>query len=514
MTSLLKTGALAAIMAAGGCVGASAPRAQTEIMFFFDAEDYTSDRPNDALRDLCNLFRDEGMTVHVALVGQLAREIARYGRKDVVEALSHHAIGTQSMYHSLHPNIMELSDEADYKRAYEQVYAQERTACEEIRRVTGQWPFFAVPPGNSKSYVAADVYADLGVKFYCDTVCSRDETGGEWYQNLIHIPYSKTFWIEALIPGQEGGIAGKDGDALGINWTKALDEIASRPSQILFLHPCMAVNAEFWDSVNYNKGNFCAFGKWNVPRRRPAADTALYYARIRELLRRLKRDGRFSFVTLAGKAAAERPRQPIRRDMCRDFSDALFVSHFERVPCGAASIEWFEPTPGEVWTRQVSYSLAEVFQAAVTFLRDDSVLTFAPLKAYGFLEKPTALERPVPLKAADLRETAKKIDLSRHLPASIDVGGTKVGPADFLKAALDVLATGKDVSEVSPSDGPIDPLGDLARFPLLKDFHPAGSWVFYPAYKDEYTSDRLRWQVWTWRCAERETWPDEKPLRK
>ena len=140
---------------------------------FFDAEDYTSDRPNDALRDLCNLFHDEGFVVHIALAGYLAHEIERYGRTDVVEAMRPHLIGTQSMYHSLHPNIMEMSDGADYAAAYARVYKQEKEAIELIRRVTGRRPFFAVPPGASKSYVAMDVYSDLGIKFYCDTVCAR-----------------------------------------------------------------------------------------------------------------------------------------------------------------------------------------------------------------------------------------------------------------------------------------------------------------------------------------------------
>ena len=46
---------------------------------------------------------------------------------------------------------------------------------------------------------------------------------------------------------------------------------------------------------------------------------------------------------------------------------------------------------------------------------------------------------------------------------------------------------------------PSDPLADIDQFPRLRDFHPAGTWVFWPEYKDEFTSDRLRWQLWTWR---------------
>ena len=113
---------------------------QTEVLFFFDAEDYTSDFPNDALRDLANLFAGEGFTAHVAVVGYLAHEIARYNRRDVVEALSRHLIGTQSLYHSRHPTILELSDEADYDSAYAKVFAEEKEGCEMIEAAFGRWP--------------------------------------------------------------------------------------------------------------------------------------------------------------------------------------------------------------------------------------------------------------------------------------------------------------------------------------------------------------------------------------
>ena len=147
------------------------------------------------------------------------------------------------------------------------------------------------------------------------------------------------------------------------------------------------------------------------------------------------------------------------------------------------------------------YSVADVFQAAVAFLRDDSLREFRPGKTYGFLEKPYAIDRSVALKTIDLRESAGRIDLSRHIPASIDVGGTRIGPGDFLVAALKALNGGPAPAKCpeSVTISPSDPLADLDQFPRLRDFHPAGTWVFWPEYKDEFTSDRLRWQLWTWR---------------
>ena len=135
------------------------------------------------------------------------------------------------------------------------------------------------------------------------------------------------------------------------------------------------------------------------------------------------------------------------------------------------------------------------------FLRDDSLREFRPGRTYGFLEKPYAIDRSVALKTIDLRESAGRIDLSRHIPASIDVGGTRIGPGDFLVAALKALNGGPAPSKCpeSVTISPSDPLADLDQFPRLRDFHPAGTWAFWPEYKDEFTSDRLRWQLWTWR---------------
>ena len=94
---------------------------------------------------------------------------------------------------------------------------------------------------------------------------------------------------------------------------------------------------------------------------------------------------------------------------------------------------------------------------------------------------------------------ARTMDVGGFLPSSIAVDGRGIGPADFLIAALDVLATGAGSVVVSPKEQ----LGDLSRFPKLRDFRPAGGWVFTPGFKDVYASDRLRWQFWTLRYIDR-----------
>lgn len=119
---------------------------------------------------------------------------------------------------------------------------------------------------------------------------------------------------------------------------------------------------------------------------------------------------------------------------------------------------------------------------------------FAAGKVYGFLETPYAVSEPVTVKSSDVRQAAKCIDLEQFLPSSIDVGGTKMGPADFLYAMLDVLA-GKEEILVTPKEQNID----LSEFPGVTDF-PLDGWMFAPDFKPDILKKRMPLQAWTLRC--------------
>lgn len=87
------------------------------------------------------------------------------------------SVGTQSPYHSIHPNILEKSDRADHELAYWSVYADELLGKKRVEEMTGSRLKCAVPPGSSKSYAAMYAYADMGIPFYCDTVVTDGEDG-------------------------------------------------------------------------------------------------------------------------------------------------------------------------------------------------------------------------------------------------------------------------------------------------------------------------------------------------
>jgi len=140
--------------------------ASTKILFSFDTEDYTCDRSNDAIRDIANVLRAEGVRGNFNIVGYLATRLVELGRFDVIDALRGHVIGSQTLYHSRHPDIAEIGDDTDYARAYRLTLADEARALGMLEATFGEGRcVFWCPPGNCVSAVAMDVYSDLGVVF-------------------------------------------------------------------------------------------------------------------------------------------------------------------------------------------------------------------------------------------------------------------------------------------------------------------------------------------------------------
>ena len=115
---------------------------------------------------------------------------------------------------------------------------------------------------------------------------------------------------------------------------------------------------------------------------------------------------------------------------------------------------------------------------------------------YGFLSTPYAISEKVTLLAEDIISSAKEIKNGEFLPTEITVGDTKIGPADWLFAALDVLQGAKEVTI-----GPRAQLPSLDIIPETRDAYFKGTWRHSDSFEDKYLSDRLRLQAWTLRFA-------------
>lgn len=465
------------VLAAGVVVAdhSSSPVRQqspTEVMIFCDTEDFTSDLSHDAARDLAKLFTEEGVRAHFAVVGYLARQWSALKRQDVCDALRPHVIGCHTLKHSVPPDIIERADVADAEEAVARTFKDESLAFDLIERALGKRPLFGVPPGISKTCEAMYVYAKLGAPNYCDTVVTDGKDGDLWYANVRQFPYFYEFMIEDMLPG-----AGPEPD-----YGRILDCIARHRRVLLFEHPNMICHTKFWDSINYRWGNNSAWGQWKKAPVRPAADVALYLRRQRELIRRLKADPRIVLTDLERVMAKSRPRVAISRADMPRLRDRL-KSDFACI-------------------REPSWCVADVYQAAVRFLRGDET-SHMPGFVHGFSAAPRGVTQRVVVSAEDVRQAARALNTEGFIPPVICVGNVDLGPADFLLAALDVLA-----DEASPNRAhsapnritiePKDQLGDIRKYPKLANFKPEDP-GFSKTFKDRYVSERQKLQFWTLR---------------
>ena len=196
-----------------------------------------------------------------------------------------------------------------------------------------------------------------------------------------------------------------------------------------------------------------------------------FVAEVKTLVKNLKNDGRCTFKTYAELAAERNGVRILTPDQIPAVRDAL-QAHFYPL------------------TAPCSLSVSDVFSAALAFLRGDQA--FAAGRVYGFLEEPYAIDRTVTLQASDVRAAAARINDQTFLPTHITVGGTVVGPADFLFAMLDVIC-GAETVILTPRAQNID----LTDFPTLLD-PPIRKWpVHDPGFDAAWHIKRLPLQAWT-----------------
>ncbi len=434
----------------------------TDILFAFDTEDFTSNDAADAICREAEILREEGITGGFCVVGLVAKQLKNWGRADVHDALMHHDILSHTYSHSVHPTLHEFTDIEDFDKAYSDVMAQEK---EGIRLIKEFWQekeiLGACPPGNQKNYVAMYVYSDMGLPVYADTVCDTPDGKGAYYCNLYHTQY--TFGMESFFH-----------DSSDEYMKKSLDEMSSHKRVICFTHPNAAMFSEFWDSVNYLKENSCEFGKWKECKRRPLDETEKYYNSIKRFIKHIKNDGRFkitSFSELKNNLLKEEKRVIKKEDL--PFIRESLKNNFAPID---------DP----------SYSISDIFLGVVDFLNGKNEHICG--KVYGFLDIPCGADTEVILTKEDIFACASKINTERFLPEVIMVGDRKIGPADFIFAAIDVLLGSEKVT-VRPKPQ----LPSLDCMPRLRDINFKGGWIQSDSFEDNYISKRLRLQSWTMR---------------
>ena len=440
----------------------------TKIIFSFDTEDYVNAYGADGIMGTSAVLREAGVKGCYNIVGLMAEALVKWGRQDAIDEMkNYHEIDYHSHRHSLHPTINEYTDRADFWAALNEFKEDEAKGLKKVCDIFGVDPKTmpaAVPPGNSTSYVAHYGYADMGLPIYAgDDLIDSVRSRPIYACNVL-----TTHYISAL----ENKLFTATEESL----KKYLDEkVAKKDVFTFFNHPQRVTCTTYCDIDNFYGVN-TPEDKWIPSPPHTEEEIAKFYENFRILLRLIKEDPRFEIITYSQL-----------RDMMKEDDRIIDLPTLANLK--AQLEEDFFPV-----TTPNSYCIADVMLAARALLLGENEHKCGYV--YGFMDTPFSVPAPVTLTKSDVIEAAKRIDPERFIPEYIVVDDKKIGPADWLRAALAVLVDGAEEYTIMPNG---QWQIDLDQFPQLRDLHYDDSWIHCKSLSDNYLSDRFRLQSWTFR---------------
>jgi hypothetical protein len=273
------------------CLFANGP---VYVVLWFDTEDYIEPAADDAALRIANDLTALGVRATFKVVGEKARVLESRQRADVIQALSKHAIGFHSNWHSLHPTPSEYLRRFGYLEGADEFQRRESPGAADIQRIFGVTPICYGQPGSSWGPQSNLALRRMGIPVYLD---EGDQVGLDeqpfWYGGLLYVFHmGKNQFRAELNVGQEDTAA-----------YRRFDEAVARLSSggggliSIYYHPTEFVTTEFWDAVNFAKGAMPARQDWVRPRRRTAADSERCFHVLHEFVKHMKEAPGVRFIT-------------------------------------------------------------------------------------------------------------------------------------------------------------------------------------------------------------------------
>src|SRR3954447_7295693 len=119
------------------------------VVLWFDTEDYIEPAADDAALRIARDLTAEGVRATFKVVGEKARVLQARGRTDVIAALSKHAIGYHSNWHSVHPTPAEYLLKLGFLEGAEEFERREGPGLADVKRIFGTPAVCYGQPGSS-----------------------------------------------------------------------------------------------------------------------------------------------------------------------------------------------------------------------------------------------------------------------------------------------------------------------------------------------------------------------------
>jgi hypothetical protein len=269
-------------------------RGPVYVVLWFDTEDYIDPAADDAALRIANELSALGVRATFKLVGEKARVLEARQRADVIRALSQHAIGFHSNWHSLHPTPAEYLRTFGYLEGADEFQRREGPGAADIQRIFGVLPACYGQPGSSWGPQSDLALRRMGIPVYLD---EGDQVGVDeqpfWYGGLLHVFHmGKNQFRAELNVGDEDKAAYQRFD-------QAVARLSSGSGGVIsiYYHPTEFVTTKFWDAVNFAKGAMPARKDWVHAPQRTTEDSERCFHVLREFVKHMKQTSGVRFVT-------------------------------------------------------------------------------------------------------------------------------------------------------------------------------------------------------------------------
>jgi hypothetical protein len=461
----------------------------TYVVVVFDVEDYISpveEGVDDIPLWLAEIMTEVGVTGTFFVIGEKARSLEERGRRDVIEAMASHDIGSHTNLGSIHPTVTEILEYADWDQGVEAMLENESIGFDELERIFG---------------VPVTTLARHGGSYGPQLVYALGQMGKGYVYSPVRFPGKHAVWFCNTLNfhgdyGSFDDVYYKDElfdpvfDDLKENFQadiKGVDMIS-----FFACHPTKVRAEQFWD-YNFYEGANPPEDSLLPPRLRPAESMETAQKNFKRLMQFLKYQENIEVTTIS--ALMERfSYQP----------ETISSKDLERI-AGKTIAEG-----GIVYDD--FYSPSEVFAALSKSLNEHRQEGKVPRKLtrespLGPMELPEESPELSTVSTDQLYELAgAAMDVIRnqgHLPSEVMLDGKRIGTGSlmhlFSTAYLDIKEKkDRDTYEVIP----------FAGYPkeneeeIIGEVYGYKHWIVHRTDLDmSHLADITRMQLWTLKPA-------------
>ena len=254
------------------------------VTILFDVEDYVTPPEgglDDLLKMLADVMTEERVSGTFFLIGEKLRCLRDRGRRDVIEALAAHDVGSHINMGSIHPTVTERMEKADWADGLARMAADELAGIDELASILGRPLRSLARHGGS---FCPQLVAALGERSlpYVYSPARLPGHNVTWYCNTLNF-YEAIRHFQTAYLSREAFLEAEREFFSFVDEQRDYEWVA-----VFHSHPCMIKTKWFWD-VNYDKGVYTSPEIWMIPDFRPnfsmetvRENWAFHCARLRE----------------------------------------------------------------------------------------------------------------------------------------------------------------------------------------------------------------------------------------